>query len=148
MIIKLTESDRLIGTLVETNYYPMVVTKFNDPKPSKSGKSLTTFVDLQIADGKFKGKELTVAFNTETTSPSVLGSMHWMPIGFLYNLAAAVLNIPIGQVPTDIDTDLLVAKVFDGRIEKTISDGTPINVVTAFLPAGMGITLSNAAVPF
>lgn len=146
MILKLTEGDRLIGTLVETGFYPLIVTKFGELQKSKSGKSFSTFVEFQISDGKFKGKEFTVAFNTETNSASVLGSMVFMPLGFMFNLASAILNIPVAQVPQDIDTDLLTAKPFDGKIEKMISDGIPINALLAFLPLGAGT--ATQALPF
>lgn len=148
MIIKLTEGDRLIGTLVPTDYYQLVPVKFNELQKSKSGKSLSMFVDFQISDGPYKGKDFTVAFNTETNSPSILGSMVFMPMGFLFNLAAAILNLPVKDVPQDIDTDTLVSKVFDGKIEKTISDGVPINALLAFLPVGQGATAAAAKAPF
>ena len=148
MILKLTDGDRLIGTLVESNWYPMVVKKFNDLQKSKSGKSMSMFVDFEICDGKFRGKEFTVAFNTETNSPSILGSMVFMPMGFVFNLAAAILNIPISAVPLDVDTETLIAKAFDGKVEKTISDGVPVNALLAFLPAGAGTASVNLDVPF
>ena len=147
MILKLTESDRLIGTLVEADYYPMVVTKFGEPGLSSSKKSTSMFVDMQISDGKFKGKELSVAFNTETNSPKVLVSMVFMPWGFLFNLASAITNQPAEAVPTNLDTDMLVGKPFDAQISKTISDGVPVNAVMGFLPSGTGAG-KGAAIPF
>lgn len=137
-IIQFTAADAMQTTTVEPGIYPSQVTKIEGPKASKSGKSNHYFVDIQISDGKYKGKEVTVSFNTETNSPSLLGDMKFFPVSYLLQLDVAVNGGELGA--KDMDTDSLLFKPFDSQWTVATVEGRLVNDVVAFHPAGYGAT--------
>lgn len=138
-VIKFSEADRLAALPVEDGWYQMVIEKVGDAAASKSGKSLNFFTDFRITgDGPATGKVLTVCFNTETSQPSVLGSMQFFPHSKLLEVQAAIYNKNIREVSLNVDTDDLLEKPFDCQIVRTIENGVPMNVIRGFLPLGKG----------
>ena len=137
-IITFTDADAMQTTVVEPGIYPSQVTKIEGPKASKSGKSNHYFVDIQISDGKFKGKEVTVSFNTETNSPSILGDMKFFPVSYLLQLDIA---INVGERKgRQLDTENLLFKSFDSQWTVQTVEGRLVNDIVAFHPAGYGAT--------
>jgi hypothetical protein len=143
-IIKFTDSDRMASLLLPTEWYHGEITEIDGPKESSSKKSVSFYTKIVITDGPYQGKELTVAFNTGTKNVSLLNGMQYMPYSHLIPVAAAVLNCTREEVG-ELDTDTLLHKPFDLKVEKVIAEGVPLNQIITFLPQGMG---GEAAVPF
>lgn len=143
-ILEFNEGDRLAAAIVPDGFYKTVITKI-DPQPSKSGKSINFWVDITIQDGQYQGKEKRLCFNTETSSPSVLGDMQFIPHNKFLEVQAAVLNMPYDQVPLRVNTDDLIDKPFDAKWTKGVFNGIVMNTVDSFLPAGKG---AAAKAPF
>lgn len=139
-VIQFTPADALQTKLVDPGYYPTKVVKIDGPKPSKSGKSNSYFFDLQICDGIYKGKEITIVFNTETSSPSLLGDMKFFPDAYLLQLDSVINGRAVEAVDYALDTDNLLLKEFDSQWVTQTVDGRLVNEVVAFYPAGYGRT--------
>jgi hypothetical protein len=137
-IINFTAADKLASTVIESNWYTAEITNIDGPKPSTSGKSVHFYTDFTLVDGPFATKKLLIVFNTETSSPSVLGSRQYWPHKGMIDAYAAAYAIPVAQVPDALDTDQLLHKPLDIRVDKTIVDGIPMNIIVGFLPAGKG----------
>lgn len=144
-VIRFTDADKLASVLVPTEWYKTEITEIDGPKKSSSEKSFNFFTKIQIIEGPYTGKELTIVFNTGTKSPSVLGTAQFMPHSYFIPVAAAILNVSREQVPQELDLETIVRKPFDCKIEKGIHEGVPMNTILTFLPAGMG---KDQAVPF
>lgn len=148
-IIRFTEADRLSSTLVPTGWYTATITEIDGPKASKSEKSVNFFTKFQLtANGSSKsyaGKELQIVFNTKSSAPSLLGTQQYMPHSHYFAVASAIFNKSREELPLDLDTDTLVGKPLDIKIEKGIHEGVPMNWILAFVPAGTG---KDASVPF
>lgn len=138
-VINFTEADRLSSTIVPTDWYRAEVTEIEGPKKSSSDKSFHFFTKFGFVGEKFTGKELSLSFNTGTRSPSVLGTMQFFPTAWMMKLYAAIYDVPLESVPAQIDTELLLRKPFDLKVEKGIHEGIPMNTVLDFLPAGKGM---------
>ncbi len=137
-VITFTDADAMQTTTVEPGIYPSQITQIQGPKPSKSGKSNSYFFDIQISAGKFKGKETTLVFNTETSSPSLLGDMKYFPVSYMLQVDAAINgNAPGAKA---LDTDDLLFKPFDSQWTVQTVEGRLVNDVVAFHPSGYGAT--------
>lgn len=136
-IIRFTDADRMASIVVPTEWYRAEVTEIDGPKESQSKSSFNFFTKFQIIDGPYAGKELGVVFNTKTKSPSVLGSQQFLPSAWMLPLAAAVNNVSREEVK-EIDTEKILRKPFDLKVEKGIIEGVPMNTILAFLPDGAG----------
>ncbi len=139
-VINFTPADALQTTTVTPGIYPSEISKIEGPKASKSGKSNHYFVDIRITDGPYKGKEVTVSFNTETNSPSLLGDMKFFPISSLLQVDAAINGRKVEAVDYQMDTDNLPFKPFDSQWTVVTVEGRLVNDVVAFHPAGYGAT--------
>lgn len=137
-ILKFNEADRLASVVVPTEWYKLEVVEIDGPKQSTSQKSFNFFVKIQVTAGPYIGKEITVIFNTATKSESVLGTSQFFPTSSFLKLGAAIKNLPLDQISLEMDTDELLRKPFDGKIEKGIHEGVPMNTIIQFLPAGQG----------
>lgn len=139
-VIRLTEADKMQAVVIDKpGWYPAVVSKM-EGKASKSQKSITYWTDFRVSDGKYKGKELTIAFNTETNGTQLLGNMLFMPAGNLLNLVAAIEGKTLDEVSLEFDTDKLVERALDINIDLSVPPGgAPINIITGFLPSGKGL---------
>src|ERR1035437_8177142 len=115
-IINFTPADAMQTIVVETDYYPTQIIKLEGPTKSSSGKSFNYFADFAITDGKYKGKERTIIFNTESNE--------------------AINNKKIEAVNFALDTDTLVMKPFDAQWVATISEGKAVNQIVSFHPTG------------
>jgi len=144
-IIALTNADRMASLVIPTAWYKAEIVEIDGPKVSSSEKSFNFFIKIQITDGEFTSKELSIVFNTKTKSPSVLGTQQFFPTAWFFPLAAAIQNIPTDQVNNNLDTDTLIRKPFDIKVEKGIHEGIPMNTILTFLPAGQG---KDQTVPF
>ena len=144
-LLKFTESDRLASIVIPTEWYHLEVTEIDGPKESTSKKSFNFFFKVQVSDGPYAGKELSICFNTGTKSPSVLGTQQFFPTAWMLQLAAAIQNKKLDEVSLEMDTEELIRKPFDGKIEKGIHEGVPMNTLLTFLPAGTG---KDATAPF
>ena|ERR1017187_5034370 len=137
-IINFTAGDALQTTVVKPGIYPSEVSKVEGPKASKSGKSNHYFVDFRITEGPYKGKEITVSFNTETNSPSLLGDMKFFPSSYLLQLNAAITNSKVEPIDFQLDTDDLINGQLDIQWTIVTVEGRLVNDVVAFFPAGYG----------
>jgi len=81
-------------------------------------------------------------------NPSVMGSLYLMPHFYLLHVAAATADCELADVPEDLDTDSLKGLKLDLKIEKIISDGIPMNTISAFLPYGAGKKVEKESSPF
>lgn len=139
-VIRFTPADALQTTIVKPGIYPTVISKIEGPKASKSGKSNHFFTDLRITDGPYKGKEVTVSFNTETNSPSLLGDMKFFPTSSFLAVDSAINGREIKAEDYQLDTDLLIDKAFDTQWAVVTVEGHLVNDIVAFHPAGYGAT--------
>ena len=138
-IIHFTPADALQTKVVQPAIYKCEVSDFQGPKKSSSGKSLHYFADIMITDGEWKGKTRTIVFNTETSSPSLLGEMQFYPVSYLLQLQAAVEGKDdVDAIEQDLDTDSLLHSPFDCAWGTATVEGRLINVINSFHPAGYG----------
>lgn len=144
-ILDFNEGDRLAAAIVPDGFYKTTILKV-DPQPSKSGKSINFWVDFQIQDGKYNGKEKRVCFNSETSSPSVLGDLQFVPHNKFLEVQAAILGCALTEVPLRVNTDELLGKPVDAKWSKGVFNGIVMNTIDSFLPAGKGAVAG--ATPF
>jgi hypothetical protein len=131
-VIHFGAGDFLQTKVVEAGLYPSEVSKIEGPSKSSSGKSISYFIDITIADGPYKGKSRTVAFNSGTQSPQLLGEMQFMPMSYLLLLAQA-MNLVNGQ-PQEfaLDTDNLLHQPMDVNWGVATVEGRLINIINSF----------------
>ena len=139
-IINFTPADALQTLMVEPGIYTCEIVEIDGPKPSASKKSIHYFVTFRITEGKYKGKEKTVAFNTETLSTSVLGSMQFTPHSSLLLIDAAINNKKVEAIDYALDTDDLMEKPLDVQWGVVTVEGILINTLINFYTAGYGAT--------
>lgn len=137
-VINFTPADALHTTVVPAGIYPSQIVKIDGPRPSKSGKSVGFYVDIQITDGPYNGKEKTIAFNSEMDSYSLLGDMQFYPQSSLLLIDAAINNKKVEPVNYALDTDDLVMKPFDAQWGVETVEGRLINTILNFYPEGYG----------
>ena len=137
-VIRFTPADALQTTLVEGGVYPSEISKIEGPSKSKSGKSLNTFVDLRIVDGKYKGKEITILFNDEMNSASVMGDMSMFPNSYLLVVDGAIKGRKVDAVDYELDTDSLLNQPLDFQWAVQTNEGRLINTIVGFFPSGYG----------
>lgn len=138
-VINFAPADFLQTKVVEVATYPTVVSKIEGPNKSNSGKSYNYFLDLQISDGKYKGKTRTVCFNTEGSSPSLLGEMQFFPVSYLLLLAQA--QGLVGEEPGNfqLDTDQLIDKPMMADWGVAPVEGRLVNIINGFHPANYDV---------
>lgn len=147
-ILKFTAKDKLASAVMPDGYYSFEVVEVGEPVKSGSGKSFNIRSTFRvIEDPTFAGKELKITFNTGMDAASVMGTMYLMPHTAIPHLAAAIGNIPIGEVSDELETTAIKGK-FDARVHKTISDGVVLNTVSGFLPYGEGKSKEKEVSPF
>lgn len=138
-VISFTPADALQTVTVPAATYGAELVKIEGPKPSSSGKSVSFFVDMQITqEGKFKGKEFTIALNSETSNASLLGTMQFFPQSTFLEIDGAIQNKPVEPLNVDLDTDELLHKPLDIIVGVATVEGKLINIINGFLPAGSG----------
>lgn len=148
-ILNFTQADRLASTILPTEYYTAEITEIDGPKKSSSEKSFSFYTTFLIIEGPYAGKELKVAFNTGNKSSSMLNGMQYTPTSHMLGLIAAIENVGLDAVKLEgNDTDALLRRPLDIKVEKGIYDGTPGNMILAFLPKGAGAAAAKAGSPF
>ncbi len=151
-ILSFSPKEKLAGAILPAGYYSFVITNIGEPKASGSKKSFNMRGQFTvIEDEKYEEKEMEIIFNTseQMRAPSVLGSMYLMPKSYIMFLAAAALECSVDEIPEkDFDTDSIKGLKFDGKVEKIISDGIPINTISSFLPYGSGKAKEAEGSPF
>jgi hypothetical protein len=136
-VLSFTAGDALLTLTVEAGIYLADFAKIEGPKPSSSGKSVSYVATLRIIqDGKYKGKEIDVMFNTGTKEKQLLGSMNFFPAASFLEIDAAINNKKVEVVDKSVDTDNLVNKPFAVSIGACMVEGKVINQILGFLPAG------------
>lgn len=124
---------------MEKGVYKFQLVEVEAPKASESGKSVTFFAKCRVVEGPMINKELQIAFNTKTSSMSILGAMQWFPHRDIMKIAAAVLKVKLDDVPLNLDTDTIRNRTFDGVVGVAITDdGNVVNTINQFLPEGAG----------
>ncbi len=146
-ILSFNEGDRLAAAIVPDGFYKTIIISIK-AEPSKSGKSLNFWTELQIVEGKLTGKEKKILFNSETGNASILGDLQVLPHNKFLEVSAAILGVKLDEVPLQVDTDQLTNKPFDAKWSKNVSPaGGIMNTIDAFLPTGKGATAAGNA-PF
>ena len=135
-VINFTAADALQTVVVEVGVYPSQIVKIEGPKASSSGKSVNYFVDVAITDGKYKGKERTIVFNSESNNASLLGEMQFYPQAYFLQVDAAINNKKVEAKDYPLDTDTLVNAPFEAKWGVATVDGRLINTIDAFYPVG------------
>jgi hypothetical protein len=136
-VLSFNAGDALLTLTVDAGIYLCDFTKIEGPKPSSSGKSVSYIGTLRIVqDGKYKGKEFDLMFNTGTKSASLLGTMNFFPAASFLEVDAAIKGKKVEAVDQNIDTDTLVGKAFAASIGVATVEGKLVNTVNGFLPAG------------
>ena len=135
-IIQFTPADALQTTVVETGCYPTAIVKIDGPTKSGSGKTYNYFIDFQITEGRYKGKERTIMFNTGSSEPFNPGSMQMLPQSYLLVIDAAINNKKVEAIDYALDTDTLLHAPFDADWISILSEGRPVNQITGFHPSG------------
>jgi hypothetical protein len=144
-ILNFTPADKLATIVVESGWYTGQLESIDGPKKSGSGKSFNFFNDIKIIEGPFKEKTIPFNMTSGSDKSSVLGTMQWNPHTKFMEIAAAVLNCTLDEVPLNLDTDTPLHRPFDFKVEKGIYEGVVMNTISGFLPAGKG---AGAALPF
>lgn len=137
-VIRFVAADALQTTTVENGIYPSQIVKIEGPKASGSGKSNSIYVDIQITEGKYKGKVKTVAFNDGIKDMFAPGSMQMEPQSKLLLVDSAISGRKVEAVDYQLDTDNLMNKPFDSQWVVATEEGQLHNHVTNFFPAGYG----------
>src|SRR5215469_6736162 len=89
-VLKFTVADALQTKVVDSNIYPCQITKIEGPKASQSGKGYNYYVDIEITDGDYKGKIMTIAMATGNTKPSNFGGVQYFPYSHFLQIEAAI----------------------------------------------------------
>lgn len=135
-ILRFDAKDYLQTKVVEAAIYPTEISKIEGPTKSSSGKSSSYFVDFRITDGAYEGKTRTVAFNTGTNSPSLLGEMQFFPTAYFLILAQALGTDDSEPKNKDLDTDELMHQPFSCQWDIATVEGRLINTIGTFYKAG------------
>lgn len=136
-IINFTPADKLASKILEGGWYTAQLESI-EQKKSGSGKSVNFFNDIKIVEGPFTEKIIPYNMSTGSNASSVLGTMQWNPHSRYNDIAAAISNCSIDDVPLQLNTDTLLHKPFDIKVEKGIYEGVVMNTISGFLPAGKG----------
>jgi|ERR1035438_2642171 hypothetical protein len=144
-ILNFTPGDKLASTVIDSGWYTAVLETIDGPKKSGSGKSVNFFNDFKITKGPFVEKLIPYNMTSGSDKSSILGTMQWNPHTHYMHVAAAVLRVPFGEVPLNLDTEDLLHKEIDIKVEKVIAEGVVMNIIIGFLPAGEG---SKQTIPF
>jgi len=134
-VIQFTPADALQTTIVEAGNYPCVITSITT-KPSSSQKSVHHIAEFQITDGKYKGKERTVFFNSEANDLFAPGGMLMLPQASLLDVDAAIRNIKKEPSFVNLDTDDLIGKPFECQWTVATFEGRLYNHIVNFFPSG------------
>jgi len=135
-VIQFTPADAMQTITVEAGIYPCDIAKIEGPKTSSSGKSVNYFAEIRIIDGKYKGKERTIMFNSESNDVFAPGGMLMLPQATLLQIDAAINNKKVEAVDYALDTDTLVGKPFDAQWTVVTVEGRLYNHIVAFHPKG------------
>ncbi len=145
-ILKFTAADKLASTVIESGWYTGCLHSIDGPKASASGKSVNFFNDVKITQGPFAEKIIPFNMTTGSDKSSVLGTMQWNPHTKYMDIWAAVYGKTMADVPESFDTEELLHKEMDFKVEKIIAEGFPMNVILGFLPKGKAAAAGS--VPF
>jgi hypothetical protein len=137
-IIHFSASDALQTTVVPADIYPSQITQIVGPTKSSSGKSTNMFVDIEIIDGKYKGKTRTIIFNSESNNVAMMGDAQFFPQAYMLSLDSAITGREVKAEDYALDTDLLLHKPFDASWGVTTVDGHMVNTINSFHPRGYG----------
>jgi len=137
-VIRFTAADALQTKVIEAGFYPSQVTKIEGPKASKSGKSQTYFIDIEITEGPYKGKAKTLSFNSSTSSPSLLGDAKFYPLSYMLQVDAAITGREIVPEDFELDTEEIINKPFETQWVIVTVEGRPINDIIGFFTSGYG----------
>lgn len=147
-IITFTESDKLAAVTADAGFY-QAVTKTMEMKASSSGKSTCFWTEFEItSEGKFKGKEIKVCFNSEMNSASMLNGIQFRPHSDILVLYAATHGIALQEVPLNMNSDDILLKGFDLQVGVDIDGGLPVNNTGNFLPLGKATSAEAMKVAF
>lgn len=139
-LLDFTEGDRLSSLIVPTAWYTLELTEIDGPKAAKSQNSMNIFLKAQVVKGQYQGKVFDILVNNAFKNMTILGSQQFFPFAWLnFDLAAAINKIAKDAVPLRLDTDTLLRKPFDAKIEKAIYEGVPTNTFLMVLPEGKGV---------
>lgn len=144
-VIKFTEADKMMGKTMEKGAYRALLTEITPPTPSKSQKSVSYFATFRISAGPYLNKELKIAFNTETNSASLLGTLQYNPARDLMKVVAAIKGTKYEDVELEVDTDVILNKPLGLLIDVETVEGNVENKITAFIPDGL---VDNFKAPF
>ncbi len=137
-VLNFSAGDRLAAVVIDKGWYPSAIKSVSEGTASKSGKSVSYYVEFEITDGPRKGKEHEIVLNTETNSASLLGSRQFFPSNQFLVLQAAVKGIKLDDTDLQMDTADLVGQILDVQFDVAMADGTPCNIAVGFAPSGKG----------
>lgn len=135
-VIHFTESEFLSGKTIEAGIYTCELTKIEGPKASGSGKSNNYFVTIGITDGKWKGKEITMIFNSESKTVQMWGEAMSYPQIYFVMIHDAIKSTSTEMSKFVLDTDELLHKPFDAQWVVSTVEGRLVNTVSNFFPKG------------
>jgi hypothetical protein len=138
-VIHFTPADALQTQIVEAGIYPSMMIKCEGPKASSSGKSNNYYAEIQIVDGKYKGKVKKITFNTGVDDMFAPGSMQMEPFAKLLVMNAAIKNAKVEVADVSLDTDDLLNKPFESQWVVSTVEGQLHNNVTNFFPLGTAV---------
>ena len=136
-IIEFNEGDRLQSQIADIGWYSARITEM-EIKASKQQTSINYWTTFTIDGPKFRGKEIKICYNSASNGSSILGSMHMVPHSDILKVFAAVQNVPLKDVNLQVDTDTLMDKPIDIKLDTAMGDGRPMNILVDYLPAGKG----------
>lgn len=148
-VIQFDDNDYLAATPAEAGWQPARITSL-DTKASSSGKGTNTFIEFTVTNGKLKGKIFRCAVSSANPAgnSSLLGGMMWYARDVFLQLAAAINNTKLSDVPKTLDLDTIKDRDLDIKIGVDTTDGAIKNPVIGFAPFGTGTAQASAATPF
>lgn len=124
-IVTFTKGDLMATTTVDPGWYSFIIDKVDGPKASKNGDSINFEVTFRLIDNqKYEGKEIRQTYNSKL-------------IGKFSPVFTAALGIPVE--PGQMNTDDLVGKKLDGKVENELYEGQLLSKIpNQFLPYKQG----------
>jgi hypothetical protein len=132
-IISFDAGDVLKKKVIDAGWYEARLTELKT-KPSKEGTSINYWTTFTIESGTMTGKEIEVCYNTNTKSRSILGSAQFSPTSDFMEIACAKAGITIPSEGMTVDTDELLGCQLDILVTQEMSEGTPFNGLTSYMP--------------
>lgn len=118
-VLKITKADIEKTKNLEPGWYGAKICRVHTLAKSAKGDSLNQQIDFLIENGS--GKEISVTFNTKL-------------LGKIAQLWEPAMGVPLDE--GDFDTDMLLGKKVDVKVQPVLYNGNNIDNIIMYLPYG------------